>query len=119
MELQIRQSPLLARFAFPDKGRLVLSPGRQVAVEAVIRDIDLAADKPLGKWSIPLKHRVPFFEPIQLSCLLSPKSLRVGLGLGVELFVFGEALDVSFRRKFRRRREDAVFVQCRFDGDLV
>jgi len=37
-----------------------------MSIEAVVTDVNLAADKPLGVRRFPLQNGVPFFEPVQL-----------------------------------------------------
>src|SRR6185369_526605 len=66
VQLLISKRARFAGFAFPDECRFVASPGGEMTVETVVRDIDLAADEPLCMRRIPLQHGVPLFEPVQL-----------------------------------------------------
>jgi hypothetical protein len=40
-----------------------------------------------------------------------PESFRIGVRLSAQAFEFCVRLDVRLRGKFRRRREDSVFVE--------
>src|SRR5947209_3903424 len=59
VELSVSQRPLLARLALPDDGRLVAPPGRQMPVEAVVRDVNSPAHEPLRVRRLPLQNGVP------------------------------------------------------------
>ncbi len=48
-------------------------------VEAVVRDVELAADEPLGVGRLPLQHRVPGLEPVELFGPPGPECLGVVL----------------------------------------
>ncbi len=89
VKLQIRQRSLFAGLAFPDERGLVLSPRRQVSVEAVVRDIDAAADKPLSVRLKPFEHGVPTSKPIERFRLLRPKAGHVlrRIGVGEQVFL--------------------------------
>src|SRR5688500_4647514 len=66
VELAVGERALLARLALPDDGGLVAPPRVEVTVEAVVSDVELAADEPLGVRRLPLENRVPLLEPVQL-----------------------------------------------------
>ena len=53
----------VARLALPVERDLVAAAGLDVAVEAVVRDVELAADEPLGEGQVPLEDRVPVRRP--------------------------------------------------------
>src|SRR5262245_38321351 len=59
MQVLIPQHAAVARFAFPQNGGLVLARARQMTIETVGTDVDLAAGKPLSEWLIPRQHFVP------------------------------------------------------------
>src|SRR5262245_33333461 len=59
VKLLISERARLAGFTFPDQRGFVASPGVQVSIETVVRDVDLTAAKPFRVWWIPLEHRVP------------------------------------------------------------
>ena len=76
----------VARFALPVIGDLVAVPGGDVAVEAVVRSVELPAHEPLRVRRIPLEDLVPLLVPVeQLRSLTSPETLEVLVGLVVGL----------------------------------
>jgi hypothetical protein len=77
MQLLISECADLARFTFPNDCGFVLAPGLNVTIEAVVRKVELATDKPLCPWIIPFENLVPFLEPMQLFRNARPKLLRV------------------------------------------
>ena len=126
MELLIREHADFAGLTFPDEGSLVLAPGLSVTVEAVVREIDVAADKPFGPGAIPVENLVPRLEPVQLAGDTSPKLFGIVDGLLVEALIVGEALDVRLLAEFRGRIELPLFLQdginaggLRIDNSLV
>ncbi len=72
-----RQHARVARFALPDDRRLVSPRRMRVAIDAVVRDVQFPAHKPLGPRRIPLQHALPRREPVQMLRLRSPEALRV------------------------------------------
>ena len=74
----------VARLALEVDGDLVALAGGDVAVEAVVGDVELAADEPLGERQLPLADGVPLGVPVeQLARLLGPEALVVLGGLVV------------------------------------
>ena len=67
MQLLVGEDANFSGFALPDDCGFVLAPGVDVAVEAVVGEIDLAADKPFRPRAIPLENLVPFLEPVQFA----------------------------------------------------
>jgi len=66
-------------------GDLVSEAGFDVAVEAVVGDVQLAADEPFREWGIPIEDGVPLLEPRDVIFgLLGPEGLEV-LGVVVDL----------------------------------
>src|SRR5213080_1796840 len=63
MQLLISECARVAGLAFPNQSRFVAPPGSEMTVETVVRDVDLAADKPLRVRGFPLQHLIPFLEP--------------------------------------------------------
>src|ERR1700730_7896638 len=59
MKLLISKGALVAWLAFPKEGGLVTATGAEMPIETVVRDIDLAARKPLRMRRLPLEHPVP------------------------------------------------------------
>src|SRR6185436_2822072 len=114
-QLLVRERTDLARLALPDDRGLVLAPGRDVTVETVLGQVQLAADEPFGERRRPLQHLVPTLAPQQRLRLLGPEALRVTHALLVERAVLVEALDVRLRPEALRGREDPVLLEDRLD----
>ena len=75
----------VARLALEVDRHLVAAAGGDVAVEAVVADVELAADEPLGERQLPLADRLPLRRPVeQLGRLAGPEPLVVLGGLVVE-----------------------------------
>src|SRR5262249_62074029 len=64
-ELCVRDRPGVARLALPVVRDLLAVPGGDVAVEAVLADVELPADEPLGEGQGPLEDRVPLLAPVE------------------------------------------------------
>src|SRR5258708_33346463 len=111
MELPIGERSDFAGLAFPDDGGFVFARGLDVAVEAVVGEIDLAADEPLGPWAIPFENFVPLLEPMQFAGDAAPELVGIVDGFLVETLVFGEVLDVSLPGEFGGRVEAALFLK--------
>ncbi len=56
---------LIAGLAFPEDGDLVLARGGEVAVEAVVGGVDLAAGEPLGEGRVPFEDVGPLLKPVR------------------------------------------------------
>src|SRR5207253_4666475 len=76
VEAVIREHAPLARLALPDEGRLVAPRAGQVAVEAVVGDVELAADEPLRERRLPVEDALEGRHPAQQSGHLAPEALR-------------------------------------------
>src|SRR3712207_8389153 len=75
-----------SRLADPVIGALVAQPALDVAVDAVVGQVDLPADEPLCEGRIPLQRRLERLEPSQtLARQARPERFRIALGLLVEL----------------------------------
>src|SRR5271166_2983766 len=107
----IGQHPGVARLAFPDKRRLVAAGSAQMAIEAIVRNVELTADEPFGEGRIPSERFCERFEPVQFSSTFGPKTLRILSGTPIERFVFGQTLDVRFRAENRGRSESAILAE--------
>jgi len=76
----------VAGFALPVVGDAVAVAGVDVTVEAVVRDVQPAADEPLRERQLPVEDRVPVPLPVeQLGGLAGPEALVVAVGLVVEV----------------------------------
>ena len=97
-------------------GDPIAEPGLDVAVEAVVRDVEGAADEPLGEREIPFEGGVEVLEPAEvLTGLAGPEGLEVGLGLGVDRVVGHQGLG----HQIRRRRERPVLAEVVLDGGFA
>ncbi len=67
MQFLIGEKALIAGFAFPQNGDLILAMREKMAVQAIVGDVDLGAGKPAGVGRIPLQDVGPFFEPVNLA----------------------------------------------------
>src|SRR3712207_3340025 len=63
-DLVVGQDARVAGLALPDDRRLVLAPGVGVAVDAVRRRVQLAADKPLRPGHVPLEDGSVWLDPV-------------------------------------------------------
>src|SRR6266851_4070112 len=103
-ELLVGDGPGVARLALPVVGDLRPPPGVHMAVEAVLRDVELAAAEPLGVRRLPLENLGKRLPPGESARLLRPEGLEVARRTLVDTGV----PDVRLRREPRRRREAAV-----------
>ena len=111
VELGVGEAANLAGLALPDERGLAGACAEGVAVDAVVAEIELAADEPLGPGQIPLENLVPGLEPVQILRRAGPEFFGVFDGLLVERLVLLEALDVGLGAELRRWGKDAVFAQ--------
>ena len=82
-----------------------------MAVEAVVRKIDLPAHEPLGPGTIPFQNFVPLLERVQFAGDLPPQFLGVLHRFAGNALVLFQTLDVGGVAKLRRRLKLAVFLQ--------
>ena len=97
----------VARLALPVDGDPVAVAGGQMAVEAVVRDVELAPHEPLGERRVgPVQHLVPRLVPVQPVGLALPEAEPVGARgrVGVEP-------DVRLVRELGRRQEGTGLMQ--------
>ncbi len=77
VQVEVSQSPAVARLAFPNERCLVAPGGANVAIDAVDASIDLAADEPLGAWRLPLEHLPPRLDPLKFMGETLPECLGI------------------------------------------
>ena len=92
VELGVGEAADFAGLAFPDEGGLVGACAEGVAVDAVVAEVELAADEPFGPGEIPLEDFVPGLEPVEIAGDVGPEGFGIVDGLLVEGLVLGEAL---------------------------
>ena len=117
-ELLVGIGANLSRFTFPDERGFVLAPGLHVAVEAVIRKIDLSARKPLRPGNIPFEHPVPLLEPVEFRGNPTPELFRLFNRFLVKAFVFRHGFDVRLLGKLRRAFKFSLLLQGGIDIDF-
>jgi len=106
--------PVVGIVAFEnDRGLVFL--GSQMAVEAVIADVELAAFKPFGINVFRVKRPIRYlflvkgFEPGQsFGCHFGPESIGIRNRFLVKLFILRPALDVGFLPDSVRHRKHLV-----------
>ncbi len=112
-QVGIGHGAVVARLALPVVGDLVASTGRDVAIQGVVADVELAADEPAGEGQVPFEDRVPLGVPVeQVEGLLGPEALPILVGLVVQEGAGGEALLLEVLG----RREAAVLDEVVLDG---
>ncbi len=112
VEIPVGEHPRVARLAFPDDGGLGLARGGHVAIETVVGHVQLAAHEPLGVGRLPLHHRLPGLEPVELLGEALPEAGRILS----RLLVHRRALDVGVLDELLRRRKPPLLFQESFDG---
>ena len=101
---------------FPVQRDPVAETGLDVTVEAVVTDVELAADEPLRVGEVPLEGRVEVLEPgHELAGLTGPERLVVGVGLVVERPVPG----IGRYSELRARGEHPILVVVVLDRRLT
>ena len=87
LEVGVGDRPRVARLADPVVGDLVAEAVLDVAVDAVVGDVQLAADEPLRERQVPLerRRRTASIQVMRLAGELRPEGLGVALGLVVEV----------------------------------
>ena len=112
VEIPVREGARVARLSFPDEGGLGPPGGIDVAVEAVVGDVELAADEPLGVRRLPLEGLPPRLEPVELPGETLPEPDGVLRGLSVD----GGAVDVGALGELLGRRILPLFLEEGLDG---
>ncbi len=105
----------VARLALPDDGCLVLSPGGKVSIQAVIGNVRLSPDEPLGERGLPFQDLLPRFEPMQLLCDGGPEFFRVLGRRAGQTVIVPAALDVRAAAEGRARPDQPALAQDRVD----
>src|SRR6185503_13815482 len=107
MQLLISQGTLVTGLAFPQNRDLVLARSGQVAVEAVVRDVEFRIGEPACEGRVPIEYLGPFLKPVNLAFGdFTPEGVRILLGSAVEIEVAFHALDVGFADEFFAGRVD-------------
>jgi hypothetical protein len=101
------------RLTLPVVGHPVPEAGSDVAVDAVVGDVELPALKPPYPGRVPGQDPAPRLEPVQLLRLPGPEPLEVGGGLSVDVL----GLDHGVLTERRGRLDDPALLEQR--GDVL
>ncbi|KAF5032182.1 hypothetical protein DSECCO2_619940 [anaerobic digester metagenome] len=77
VEAVVGEPPLFPALAAPYDRRFIPAVARDVAVEAVVGDVEFSVDEPLRVGVVPLKNPIPGLEPVEFVGDLVPEGLRV------------------------------------------
>ena len=77
VQLGVGEAADFAWLALPDERGFVGARAERMAIDAVVAEIELAANEPLGPGKFPFKHLVPRLEPMQLAGRLRPEFFGV------------------------------------------
>ena len=101
LEVGVGDRPGVAGLADPVVGDLVAEPALDVPVDAVVGDVELAADEPLGERQVPLERRLERLDPVEpLAGEIRPEGLGIGLGAGVQV---GRRVGLGGEGRVRRK----------------
>src|SRR5215469_236610 len=106
MQLLVGKSSHLARLTLPNQRSLIFSCRVNVAIQAVVGEIQLSAYVPFGPGMLPLEHLVPFPEPVQLLGYTSPESVRMLDRFSIDSLIIFAGLNVRSAPEF--------FWRCKF-----
>src|SRR5689334_6049650 len=115
MQLLVSKSAFLARFAFPNNSRLISSWTGKMTVQAVFREIQLSANKPLCKGRFPIEHFLPRLMPNEFPGFTCPKSVGAANRFAIHFSVVREGFNPSVFGELTGRLEDTLLDQVRFD----
>ena len=106
LQLRIRDVATIAALSLESNGDLISVAGLDVAIDAVVGDIEPAADEPLGKWCIgPVENVGERGLPVEAAGLLCPEGQAILRRGGV-----GISGDIGLGRELRARQELAVLT---------
>ena len=76
LEHSVGQHARIARLAFPDDGGFVAARRMRVAIDAVVGDVEFAADEPFHPGRFPFEDLLPGREPVESQGFGGPEALR-------------------------------------------
>ena len=106
VQLSVGEGATVSGLAFPDQCFSVCALGGYMSIDAVRGDVELAVDKPLGAWRLPLQHFFPRLDPVEMTRLLGPERFRISTSFVVNV----EGRNVGAARELRRGFELPVFL---------
>ena len=117
VEFPVRQPAVFTRFiAFPDDRNLI-SPCFQVTVEAIVGNAGLRTFKPFdvdGSFVdvvVVCTYVIPFSEPVEVSCYVSPECIDVLYGFLITPLVFFETIDMRPATEILRREISSALFE--------
>src|SRR5271155_1241124 len=116
MQLLISERANFPGLTLPDNGGFIFSRALNMAIEAVIGEINLSADKPFGPRAIPFENFVPFLEPVQFAGDAAPELVGIVDRFLINPLVFGQAFDMGMLAEFRGRWEAPLLVKNGIDA---
>ena len=106
LQLCVGDIAAIAGLALESNGDLIAETVLHVAVNAVVRNVESAADEPLGEGCVrPVEHLGEGLGPGEVTGLLGPESQAIAVGLVIHL-----RLRVRLLGELRRRREHPLLV---------
>ena len=84
-------------------------------IETIFRNVEFAANEPLGEWSFPLENFFPRRTPYQLARFACPELGRLLDRLPIHPLVLLETFYSRLLREILRRFENALLNQMRLD----
>ena len=99
----------IAGLTLPDDGGLIAARGVRVAIDAVVGDVQLAADEPFGPGHVPVQHLLPGREPIELPGFVGPERLGIARGTIID----GGIAGIGLPAKLLGGRESSALLEQR------
>src|SRR6516162_2954653 len=115
MQLLIGERALVAGLTFPNYCRLIPTRPCEMTVQTIFRNVQFSADKPFRERRFPFDNLLPWPAPNQLLRFARPELGRLPDRFPIHPPILSEALDARFTAETRRRLENALFDQVRFD----
>jgi hypothetical protein len=116
MELAIGEGALFVfGLTLPDDRGFILARGAEMAVEAVLRDVEFSAHEPFRVRFFPIEDLFPFRLPLQFGGFASEKLLRLVDALFPELAILFHRADAGFLGKLPAGLEDAFLDEMGLD----
>jgi hypothetical protein len=118
VQILIREDACIPWFPLPDDRCLVLPPAAKVAVNAVVRDVELATHEPFGEGRAPIEDARMLLEPLDLCGHSAPELVRIVGGLAGEPLILVDAPDVGPGAELGRGGKDSLLFQDGGDAGL-
>ena len=107
MQLLVSERAFIARLALPENGGLVsIRPG-QMAIEAILRDVQFPAREPFRERRLPFQDFAPALLPDEFARLARPEFFRPRDRFAIHPPIFFQAADAGMFCEFAGRLENA------------